>query len=276
VSYQDLFARVRQETDSNPDLTARTGDYGQLCHAIFAVFTAADLHPVAQPRDLSDRFHNEVVGLISAPDLVTVARGFCGNWGWHFSPLQMLPYKIDELVRGEPPWGSYRLRDLPTLVEVPGWACEIARVLREQRIRRNTKRYWQFVHENAARVHHRLLGAAETAVGLWQMAVATATTETLRESAKLAEEYVGYYRQGGQIAQAFLTVTGLPDEWDVVAKSEALAQRIEQGQARLQAWADSLLAYAVGVTPAEVVEAAVLHHQDLCNLWEDHLRAETR
>ena len=260
MNYQDLFVRVRQATDSN--------DYGKLCHAVVAVFQAAG-YDVVQPLELSSRFHSEVVGLIGVPDLAAVARGFCWNWAWHFPPRQMLPLDVDRLAQGTLPWGLVRLRDLPSVPAAPGGAYEISASLREQHIRRGTKRYQAFVAQNAARVRYYLVAAAEREIALWQIRAADAAQQLLRESAGLVEVYAAYYRQGGQIARAFLTVTDQPpDQGGVVALSEALAQRIEQGLARRQAWANELLAYVVGVTATEVVEAALRPHQDLRDLWQ--------
>ncbi|MBU1751690.1 MAG: hypothetical protein KKA73_28785 [Chloroflexi bacterium] len=257
TDYQDLFDRARRETDSN--------DYGQLCGGIWAVFEAAGYHPVAQPRDLADRFHNEVVGLIGLTDLTAVARGFCANWdqrlGWPLS------YDLNELEKGRIPWRAEQHRQLPTLSQAPGWAAEVGQRLREERIRRGTKNYRAFVAQRGHMVHHRLLTVAEREIEQWHIRAADAALELLEESARLARA-AGYYRQGRDIALALLAVTGLADTGRLADRSEDRARRIEAGLAGRQSWADSLLAYVVSVAPETVVEAALRPYPSLTDLWE--------
>jgi hypothetical protein len=266
VDIQGIFDRTYQEVMDTPDMN----EYTALVRGLEAAFKAAGYDITAD--ELAGVHHNELVMLGKITDVREVATRFCQSLSAAMRrPIQT--YGIRQMVDGETPWGLRKLSDPLYIAEatLAAWNSQVDRALKEAQppIRRNTRRYREFIAGKAAQAANTMQAAAREAIA-GRQAELSREMSGQEEELRVAQKAVDRLRRTALVVAAFLDVGRLEDRWGVAGQVEERARTIEKGIQGRRGQMEAVAAHCQALTPDEVVAGSVRPHKDLHALWEKY------
>jgi hypothetical protein len=266
AAIQGIFDHIYEEVTSMPDMN----EYTALVRGLEAAFGAAGYDVTAD--ELAGVHHNELVMLSRITDVEEIAARFCQS----LSAAMRQPirnYEIRQMVDGETPWGLRKLGDPLRIAgsTLAAWNNQVDRALKEAQppIRRNTRRYKEFIAGKAAQAANAMQTAAREAIA-GRQAELSREMSGQEEELRAAQKAVDRLRRTAFIVAAFLDVGGLEDRWGVAEQVKERARTIEKGIRRRREQMEAVAAHCQGLTPDEVIAGSVRPHKDLSALWEKH------
>lgn len=224
------------------------GPYNQLLKALELVLGEAGFPDITWQEMGRDQ-HNHLSMMIGEPDIVKIARGYAG---W-----------VSMLARHSDPDGDWRLVLLadPKL-NLAGPAAHVKTYLRDNQIRRDTRKYKVFLAEKSQSARATLMQLAQDV----QAGAVVQLDKALAENREKLARYQGgavYTRRCAYILRGLATVAGIEPEADTLAMLEARAERIDKAAARRAEYLDSIKVCGV----EDIIDAAIRPYKEIIDLW---------
>lgn len=262
LDYEKIFQ------ESYQDWVEKEGDdgngYRELCMAVESAFKAAGYDIPGD--DLHRKYHNYIVDSVRRFETLSdVAKSFLG---WIREPTDgNRSYAMSWMAKGEfPRWMFGRGPEYsPHYV-----TFQIEARLKEDKIRRGTKRYNALIEEKAKTVVESMIEGAKIAIEEWKTK-AQKEAKALDQENKQGWDYMVNLLELVEVVKAFREVGGIPDyrpeiEGFLMAEYEVIKKGYESRVKSL----DGIL--NADFDPVELVKEAASRNKDILPFWEAYKR----
>ena len=268
VNYQEKYNYVHKCLSA--DKYADYNEYTRLVKSLAACFGIAGYK--VSGNELAGSYHNQIVGCVDrTKDICEMARSFVS---WCRPEGGYRNFTIEAIIKGEI---RVYYNDYHKHFSIASLLSMVNDHLKTNKIRRNTKRYRQWIAKNSAKVYAYLQNDAKEALVVYRARRDKFVAKIQAENEE-GVEYVCHLNKMIYIISAFEAVTGIEfvaQKASVSAFRDTVLSGLKRRQAALDQYFD--LDYDSPEYTDQVIMNSISHDKDLMAFWEHyHLSDEAK